>query len=91
MDYYSGRPSGIADQVPGYGGTTRADAVCEFTGLILQRASKRGAYFLANLMRTAARYKVDASKITKTVAAELSARRKRGTAQYRGDVSKALK
>ena len=37
----------------------------------------------ANLMRTAARYKVDASKITASVGAELSTKRKGGKAQSR--------
>jgi len=37
----------------------------------------------SNLMRTAARYKVDASKITATVTAELSAKRKVGKARPR--------
>jgi hypothetical protein len=36
-----------------------------------------------NLMRTAARYKVDASKITATVAAELSAKRRAATSHRR--------
>lgn len=38
----------------------------------------------ANLMRTAARYKVDPSKIIATVTAELSAKRKGGKARSRG-------
>jgi hypothetical protein len=37
----------------------------------------------SNLVRTAARYKVDASKITATVTAELSAKRKVGKARPR--------
>jgi hypothetical protein len=37
----------------------------------------------ANLMRAAARYKVDASKITATVTAELSSKRKCGKARSR--------
>ena len=37
----------------------------------------------ANLMRTAARYKVDAANITAAVTAELSAKRKTGKAQSR--------
>ena len=37
----------------------------------------------SNLIRTAARYKVDASKITTRVTAELSAKRKGGKAQSR--------
>jgi hypothetical protein len=43
----------------------------------------------ASLMRTAARYKVDASKITATVTAELSAKGKRGKSRERGSSAKA--
>jgi hypothetical protein len=43
----------------------------------------------ANLMRTAVRYKVDASKITARVTAELSAKRKDRKAQPRNRQKKA--
>ena len=42
----------------------------------------------ANLMRTAVRYKVDASKITADVTAELSAKGKRGKISERGSSAK---
>ena len=45
----------------------------------------------ANLMRTAVRYKVDASKIAARVTAELSKKRKGGKAQRRSGAKKEVK